>query len=221
MAVDLAQIKLEMCEIGQRMWTKGFCAGNEGNLSVRIGKDRVLCTPTGVSKGFMKPEMITLVDLAGNQMDKAGASGGGHRYTRTSEILLHLQIYQKRADVKAVIHCHPPHATAFACAGVAIPEGVYPEAELFLGKVPMVKYITPGLKEVGESCCAQITAETNTILLGNHGTVNFSTSLTDAYYKLEIVDAYCRILLLIKQVGKIHVLSREEMIELLKVKEKW
>jgi L-fuculose-phosphate aldolase len=209
---SLFQLKQEMCEIGSRIWQKGFCAGNEGNHSLRISDDRVLCTPTGLSKGFLKPDMITIVDMDGNQVDKE------NKYKRTSEILLHLAIYKKRPDVKAVIHSHPPHATAFACAGVPIPEGVHPEAEVFLGKVPTAKYTTPSYAGLGESVTKLITAETNTVLLGNHGTVSFSNTLMDTYYKLEIIDAYCRILLLIKQIGKVNFLSAQEMTDLLKVK---
>ena len=212
---SLFQIKQEMCDVGYRIWHKGFCAGNEGNNSVRISEDRVLCTPTGLSKGFLKTDMITVVDMDGNQVDKE------NKYKRTSEILLHLQIYKKRPDVKAVIHSHPPHATAFACAGVPIPEGVHPEAEVFLGKVPTAKYTTPSYAELGKSVCDLIGPETNTVLMGNHGSVNFAPTLIDTYYKLEILDAYCRILLLIKQVGKVNVLSQQEMIELLKVKQKF
>jgi L-fuculose-phosphate aldolase len=212
---SIFQMKQEMCEIGHRIWQKGFCAGNEGNHSVRISDDRVLCTPTGLSKGFLRPEMITIGVMDGKQVDTE------NKYKRTSEILLHLAIYKKRADVKAVIHSHPPHATAFACAGVPIPEGVHPEAEVFLGKVPTAAYTTPSYAGLGESVTKLITPETNTVLLGNHGTVSFSTSLMETYYKLEIIDAYCRILLLIKQVGKVNFLSQQEMIDLLKVKQKF
>ncbi|HUO08719.1 MAG TPA: class II aldolase/adducin family protein [Phycisphaerae bacterium] len=215
MTPSIFQMKQEMCEVGYRIWHKGFCAGNEGNHSVRIGEDRVLCTPTGLSKGFLKPDMITLVDMDGKQIDT------DNKYKRTSEILLHLQIYKKRPDVKAVIHSHPPHATAFACAGVPIPEGVHPEAEVFLGKVPTAKYTTPSYAELGKSVCDLIGPETNTVLMGNHGSVSFSPTLIDTYYKLEILDAYCRILLLIKQVGRVNFLSQQEMIDLLKVKQKF
>ncbi len=215
MTPSIFQIKQEMCEVGYRIWHKGFCAGNEGNHSVRISDDRVLCTPTGLSKGFLKPDMITLVDMDGKQIDT------DNKYKRTSEILLHLAIYKKRTDVKAVIHSHPPHATAFACAGVPIPEGIHPEAEVFLGKVPTAKYTTPSYKDLGESVVKLINNETNTVLMGNHGSVNFAPTLMETYYKLEIIDAYCRILLLIKQVGKVNFLSQQEMIDLLKVKQKF
>ncbi|MCL2647144.1 MAG: class II aldolase/adducin family protein [Phycisphaerales bacterium] len=219
-ADQVLRVKQEMCEVGKRIWMKGFCAGNEGNHSVRIsggGEDRILCTPTGVSKGFLTPEMICTVDMEGRQLADCPALAAG--WKRTSEVLLHLQIYAKRADVKAVIHSHPPHATAFACAGVAVPEGIHPEAEVFLGKVKTAAYMTPSYKELGEGVCELIGPETNTVLMGSHGSVNFSKSLMDTYYKLEILDSYCRLLLLIKQVGRVNVLNPQEMKDLLVVKE--
>src|SRR5215218_669104 len=119
------KLKEQMCDIGRRIWLKGFCAGNEGNHSYRIGTDRVLCTPTGISKGNLKPDDICTVDIEGKQV-------AGKR-KRTSEILMHLAIYKARPDVKAVVHSHPPHATAFAIAGVELPTCIHPEAEVFVG----------------------------------------------------------------------------------------
>ncbi len=212
---NIYQLKKEMCEIGYRIWLKGFCAGNEGNHSVRIGDDRVLCTPTGVSKGFLTPDQVTLVDMDGKQIDT------DNKMKRTSEVLLHLQIYKHRPDVRSVVHSHPPHATAFAMAGIPVPEGIHPEAEVFLGKVPTAQYTTPSYKELGESVVALVNKETNSVLLGNHGAVCFDTTLIGAYYKLEILDAYCRILLLTRNLGQVQQLSQDEMIDLLKVKQKF
>ena len=137
------KIKEQMCDIGRRIWLKGFCAGNEGNHSYRIGENRILCTPTGISKGNLKPDDICTVDGEGKQI-------AGKR-KRTSEILMHAAIYKARPDVKAVIHSHPPHATAFAIAGVELPTCIHPEAEVFLGPVKTAKYVTPGDKRLGES----------------------------------------------------------------------
>ena len=209
-------IKKEICEVGRRIWQKGFCAGNEGNHSVRIGKERFLCTPTGLSKGWLEPEDIIVVDGEGRQVEP---NARGRR--PTSEIKVHLAIYRVRPDVNAVIHSHPPHATAFAIAGIPLPEGVHPEAEVFLGKVQTAQYATPSTKELPDSLVPLIGPQTNTLLMGNHGSVSFSTTLIDAYYKLEILDAYCRILLLTKTVGRMNVLNRDQMAELLKVKEKF
>lgn len=203
------KLKEQMCEIGRRIWLKGFCAGNEGNHSVRIGPDRVLCTPTGISKGNLKPDDICTVDMEGKQV-------AGKR-KRTSEILMHLAIYKARPDVKAVVHSHPPHATAFAIAGVELPTCIHPEAEVFLGAVKTAKYVTPGDTRLGESLLPYV-KDSNTILLQNHGTVTFDVDLENAYYKLEIVDAYSRILLLAKQIGSIRPLDGAEMKELLDLK---
>src|SRR3954471_15021404 len=203
------KLKEQMCDIGRRIWLKGFCAGNEGNHSYRIAPDRVLCTPTGISKGFLKPDDICTVDMEGKQIS-------GKR-KRTSEILMHLAIYKARADVKAVVHSHPPHATAFAIANVELPTCIHPEAEVFLGAVRTAKYVTPGDMRLGESILPYV-KDANTILLQNHGSVTFDKDLEGAYYKLEIVDAYARILILAKQIGSIRPLDANEMKELLDLK---
>ena len=206
------RLKEQMCDIGRRIWTKGFCAGNEGNHSYRLGPDRILCTPSLISKGNLKPDDMCVVDLTGKQIS-------GKR-KRTSEILLHLAIYKERPDVKAVIHSHPPHATAFAIADIELPTCIHPEAEVFLGPVKTAKYVTPGDTRLGESIKPFI-KESNTILLGNHGVVCYGPDLEDAYYKLEIVDAYARILLLTKQLGSIRPLDGDDMKELLALKSKF
>src|SRR3954449_13506154 len=207
--VPEVKLKEEMCDICRSIWLKGYCAGNEGNHSYRIGADRVLCTPTGISKGFLKPDDICTVALEGKQ-----AAG---KRKRTSEILMHLSIYKARPDVKAVIHSHPPHATAFAVAGIDLPTCIHPEAEVFLGTVKTAKYVTPGDKRLGESILPYV-KDSNTILLQSHGVVCFHPDLEQAYYQLEIVDAYARILILAKQVGSIRPLAADEMKELLELK---
>ena len=212
MRVSEWKIKEQMCDIGRRIWLKGFCAGNEGNHSYRLSENRILCTPTGISKGSLKPEDICTVDLEGKQV--AG------KQKRTSEILLHLAIYKARPDVKAVVHSHPPHATAFAIANVELPTCIHPEAEVFLGAVKTAKYVTPGDTRLGESILPYV-KDSNTILLQNHGSVTFDKDLEGAYYKLEIVDAYARILLLAKQIGNIRPLDAAEMKELLELKQRF
>ena len=206
------RLKEQLCDIGRRIWLKGFCAGNEGNHSYRIGENRFLCTPTGISKGNLKPDDMCIVDMEGKQV-------AGKR-KRTSEILLHLAIYKERDDVRAVIHSHPPHATAFAVADVELPTCIHPEAEVFLGPVKTAPYVTPGDKRLGESILPYV-KDSNTILMGNHGVVCFHADLEYAYYQLEIVDAYARILLLTKQLGNVNTLNSGEMVELIKLKERF
>jgi L-fuculose-phosphate aldolase len=206
------KLREQMVEIGRKIWLKGFCAGNEGNHSYRLDKDRILCTPSLISKGNLKPDDMCIVDYEGKQL-------AGKR-KRTSEILLHLAIYKQRPDVKAVIHSHPPHATAFAIADIELPTCIHPEAEVFLGPVKTAKYVTPGDTRLPESIKPFI-KESNTILLGNHGVVCYGPDLEDAYYKLEIVDAYARILLLTKQLGSVRPLDSGEMKDLLDLKKRF
>src|SRR5215212_5237654 len=158
------KLKEQMCDIGRRIWLKGFCAGNEGNHSYRLSEDRILCTPSLISKGNLKPDDMCIVDMEGKQV-------AGKR-KRTSEILLHLSIYKARPDVKAVIHSHPPHATAFAIANVELPTCIHPEAEVFLGAVKTAKYVTPGDPRLGEPILPYVKS-TTPILRQNHGTVTF------------------------------------------------
>jgi len=206
------QQKKMICEIGDRIYKKGFAAANDGNITVRIGENEVLCTPTMHSKGFLKPDDIATIDMQGNQI--AG------RKKRSSEALLHLEIYKERSDVKSVVHCHPPHATAFAVAREPIPQCVLPEVEVFLGDVPITRYETPGGKEFAETILPFV-AKTNVIILANHGTVSFGENVERAYWWTEILDAYCRILILAKQVGNVEFLSKEKSQELLDLKQKW
>jgi L-fuculose-phosphate aldolase len=204
-------IKDWICEIGRRVYTKGFAAANDGNISYRIGDNEVLCSPTMICKGFMTPDDICMVDLDGNQL--AG------KKKRTSEILLHLTIMKQRPDVRAVVHCHPPHATAFAVAREAIPQCVLPEIEVFMGEVPLAPYETPGGQKFADTVSPFLKA-TNTIILTNHGTVSFGKNLEEAYWKTEILDAYCKILILSKQLGGITYLNERESRELLDLKKR-
>ena len=129
MTMNAHKIKQDICEIGRRLYNKGFAAANDGNITVRISDNEVLCTPTMHSKGFLKVEDICTIDMTGKQI--AGIK------KRSSEALLHLEIYKQRPDIKSVVHCHPPHATAFAVAREPIPQCMLPEVEVFLGDVPI------------------------------------------------------------------------------------
>ncbi len=205
------QIKRDICDIGRRLYVKGFVAANDGNISYRIGPNRFLCTPTGVSKGFLKPADIAVVDATGKQLDG--------RLPRTSEILLHLEIFRQMPEINAVVHAHPPHATAFAVAGIPVPENILPEVEIFIGQVPLADYDTPGSPDFAKTILPHLRNKANTILLANHGAVACDKSLEKAHFHLETLDMYCDILLLSKQVGNIRQLSEEKVRELLKIKQ--
>ena len=205
------KLKEQICEIGRRLYLKGFAAANDGNITIRLNERELLCTPTLVSKGFMKPDDICKVDYEGKQL-------GGTR-KRSSEVLMHLVIYKSRPDVNAIVHCHPPHATAFAFAGVPLPNCVMPEVEVFLGEVPIAKYETPGTQAFAETLLPHLKAS-NTIILANHGTVTFGPDLEKAYFNTEIVDAYCRILILAHQLGGINFFTADKASELLDIKKR-
>src|SRR3954454_13175403 len=203
------KLKEQICEIGRRVYNKGFAAANDGNISIRVGENEVICSPTMICKGFMTPDDICAVDLDGNQI-------AGKR-KRTSEILLHLTIMKQRPDVKAVVHCHPPHATAFAVAHEPIPKCTMPEFEVFLGEVAIAPYETPGTQAFADTVIPYV-RDTDVILLANHGTITVGSDLTDAYFKTEIIDAYCRILILARQIGPVQYYSDEKAAELIKIK---
>jgi L-fuculose-phosphate aldolase len=205
------KLKEQICEIGRRVYQRGFAAANDGNISIRLNDREILCTPTMVSKGFMKPDDLCKVDYEGKQL-------AGTR-KRSSEILLHLAVYKNRPDVRAVVHCHPPHATAFAVAGVPIPHCVLPEVEVFLGEVPTALYETPGTQKFADTIVPHLKAS-NTIILANHGTVTFGPDLEKAYWNSEIIDAYCKILILARQVGNVNYFTTQQTTELLELKKK-
>src|ERR1700744_2264196 len=195
------KLKEEICEIGRRVYNKGFAAANDGNISIRVGENEVLCSPTMICKGFMTPDDICAVDMEGVQI-------AGKR-KRTSEVLLHLAIMKNRPDVKAVVHCHPPHATAFAVAREPIPQCVLPEVEVFLGDVPITKYETPG-GQVFAHTIIPFVKKANVIILANHGTVSYGETVEKAFWWTEILDAYCRILMLAKSLGRVEYLGEQK-----------
>jgi L-fuculose-phosphate aldolase len=209
--VNEYKLKEQICEIGRRLYNRGFAAANDGNITVRLNDKELLCTPTMVSKGFMKPDDICKVDYEGKQL------AGNKR--RTSEVLLHLAVYKNRPDVNAVVHCHPPHATAFAVAHEPIPKCVLPEVEVFLGEVPIAKYATPGDQRLPNTIVPYV-KDCNTLLLANHGTVSWGPTLENAYFNTEIIDAYCRILILSKLLGRVNYFDENHTRELLEFKKR-
>lgn len=204
---DENALRRHICEIGRRMYEKNFVAANDGNISCRLDSDRYLCTPTNVSKGFMTPEMIAVVHGDGRQL--AGD------LPRTSEVLMHLEIYRAMPAVQAVVHAHPPHATAFAVTDADLPRGILPEVEVLLGEVKRTEYRTPGTRTFASNIVPQLKGNVNTILLSNHGVVSFDGSIEQAYFHIETLEMYCHILLISGQIGKLRPLSDEQMRELL------
>lgn len=207
------EMKKQICDMGHRCWQRDYNDGNGGNISARLG-DYFLCTPTGVSKGFMKPEMICMVDADGNQV------AGNAPWKRTSEILSHLGIYKMVPAAASVCHAHPIHATAFAMAGNEPPQCLIPEVEVFVGTIPLAEYKTPGSPQMSE-ILGKLAPKHQSILMGNHGVITWGTSIEDAYFKMEITDSYCRTLWVAAQLpSKRTTIPKNEMQILLDMKKK-
>lgn len=201
----------EICNIGKRMYDRNYVAANDGNISVRIDEDAVLCTPTGVSKGFMTPNMLVKVNLKGEQI-----SGN---YKPSSELRMHLRIYNENPKVSAVTHAHPPVATAYAIAGIDLDKAILPEAVILLGIVPVAPYATPGTEEVPDSI-APFCKGYNAVLLANHGALTWGRDLTEAYHRMESLEHYATILMYTSNIiGKANELSCDQIDRLIKIRE--
>ncbi len=208
---EARRLKEEICEIGRRIWMREYCDGNGGNISARLTPDRFICTPTGVSKGFLKPDMLCLVDGRGTQV--AGT------WKRSSEITTHLAIYHGAPAAVSVCHAHPCHAGAFAIKGMQPPPRLIPELEVFVGTVAMAEYKTPGSPEMAESI-RPLAAEHQSIIMGNHGVITWGTSVEDAYFKMEITDAYCRTVILAQSIPGGTSIPCDKLGDLLDIKQK-
>ena len=205
-------IKKEICAVGRKLWMRQFVDGNGGNISYRIGLNEVICTPTLVSKYDLTPEDLSMVDLEGNQI--AGSKA------RTSEILLHLEIFKAVPEAKACVHCHPPHATAYAITGRVPPNLVIPEFEVFIGKVAISPYETPGTAEFAQTVLPYVKTH-NTVLLANHGIICWADTVTHAEWYAEVLETYCWTLMLAAQLGvPISYISEQKGADLLAIKKK-
>lgn len=204
-------LRAEIIRTGRKLWERQYVDGNGGNISVRLGAEFVLCTPTMLSKADLEAADICLSDLNGKIL-------AGDR-TLTSELLLHLEIYKANPKARAVVHCHPPYATAFAVAGVIPPNGMIPEYEVFIGPAAVAPYETPGTQAFAETVIPFV-HEHNTILLKNHGVVCWADTVTHAEWLCEIMDTYCKTYLIAKQIGEpLGVIPEDKIDDILRRKQ--
>ena len=188
------EIKKQICDIGKRIYDRGMVAANDGNISVKISDNEFLCTPTGVSKGFMTPEYICKVDKEGNVIQANG------NFKPSSEIKMHMRVYKCRPDVGAVVHAHPTFATSFAIAGIPLTQPIMPEAVIGLGCVPIAPYGTPSTMEIPDAI-EKYLPYYDQVLLESHGALTWSTDLLSAYHKMESVEFYAELLYKARQLG--------------------
>ena len=193
--------KMLVCEIGRRLYARGLVAGADGNMSLRLPRGRLLTTPSGASKGFMRPEDLVVTDMEGNSL------GGGKP---SSELRLHLAVYRKRGDVNAVVHAHPPKAVAFTVAGVSLEQCVMPEVLVYMGTVPTTRYATPSSAE-GAEVIEEMIEGRDAILLDRHGAVTVGADLFQAWERMEKLEYFAEVVLAARRLGAVRTLSADEL----------
>lgn len=203
----------QIIEYGRRIYEKGFVAANDGNLSVRVGENAVWCTPTGVSKGYMTEEMLIKMDLDGNILEQGSKAP-------TSEIKMHLRVYQEDPAIMSVVHAHPQVATALACAGEALNTQSYlVEGILAVGIVPCVHYARLGTYEIPDAVAPYVHTH-NAVLLANHGALTWGRTAEEAYYRMETVE-YCAKAKLLNEfvLQRYHNLTDDQIDHILSIRE--
>ena len=193
---------LALVHAARRLWEAGLIAGGDGNLSVRLGPDRLLVTPGGCPKADLAPADLVLVNLAGDRL-------GGFRRA-TSELDLHLRIYRHCPEAGAVVHAHPPTATGLGLAGEGLPADVLPELTVLLGEVPLVPYAQPGTPALGEAVVPFLAGRSG-LLLANHGAVTWGADLDQARIRMESMEHGAKILLRARLAGRVTRLTAGEV----------
>ncbi len=204
MASTERELRSEMVRVGQALYQRQLLSAMDGNLSVRCGPN-LLTTPSGVNKGFMRDQEILTVDLAGQVLNGEGKP--------TTELLLHLEVYKLRPEVRAVVHAHPPVATAFTIAGISLAEGILPEVVLSLGSIPTAPYATTGTPEMA-AAIRDLLPYYDAILLEQHGALTMGQSLWEAYSRMEKVEHAAWTVWLARQLGQARTLPAEEVAKL-------
>lgn len=204
--MTVEQIKQEICEVGHKLYAKGFVAANDGNISVKVNDNEFYCTPTGVSKGSLTQDMIIKIDGQGNKLEGT--------LNPSSEIKMHLRVYRDRPDVNAVVHAHPPIATAFTVAGIPLKEYILPEAVLSIGATPTCEYGTPSTNEIPDSLAPYIENHDG-FLLKNHGALTVGNTLTKAMFVMEEVEFNAQICFYARMLGKIEEIPDNQLEKLM------
>lgn len=208
----LQQAKADIIHVGKRMYDRGYVASNDGNISVRLSEDRILVTVTGVSKGFLTPEQLVVIDYDGKVISGRGKP--------SSEIKMHLMVYQERPDVHGVAHAHPPTATGFAVAGIPLSECMLPEVIVVLGSIPIAEYGTPGTYELVEPLRKYV-KDYDAFLLENHGALTIGRNVINAYHKMETLEHFAKIALVARLLGNVQTLGKTDVEKLLKLRERF
>jgi L-fuculose-phosphate aldolase len=200
-----SQFRDEIVHLGRMLYQRGFIAATDGNISARLDDDRILITPTCMCKGQMHPDDLVIIDRHGRKLE-------GERNV-SSEVQMHLLVYNMRPDVQAIVHAHPPTATGFAAAGIALDQPLISEVVLTLGAVPLAPYGCPGTQALSDSLRPLIPLH-DAILMANHGVVAYADELTRAFMHMETVEHFAKIALVTLTLGRQQVLAPEEVEQL-------
>ncbi len=206
-----AAARRDIIDVGRKLWERGLISGTDGNLSVRLPNGRILATVSGVPKGGMTDEHLVEISLDGTMLSRS-------KWKPSSEIKMHLVAYRQREDVFAVCHAHPPHATAFAVAGIGMTDCIIPEIIVALGSVPLAPYATPSTQEVPDSVAKYVTGS-DAILLENHGALTLGRNIREAHWRMESIDHAARIILLARSLGGPNPISPENVEKLVRTRE--
>lgn len=212
MKQSLFTLKQDIVDVGKRMYARGYVASNDGNISARLDENKFLVTPTGVSKGFMKPEDLIVVNIEGKVLSGMKKP--------SSEVFMHLQVYKDRPDVNSVCHAHPPYATGFAVAGIPLDKCILPEVIITLGSIPLIEYGTPGTEELYRPV-TKLLKDYDAFLLANHGALTVGTDVINAYHKMETLEHFAQIAFVSMQLGYQNTLSKEQVQKLKDQREKF
>lgn len=209
--MQYSDIKKQICHIGRLMYERGYIGGPDGNISARVDKNLIIATPSGVSKGFLNEDMLVEIDLEGNLLEKS-------EFKPSSEIKMHLKVYKEREDVQAVVHAHSPYATTFAVLRKPLDKPILAESVfIFGGYVPVAPFATPSTQEVPDSISPYV-KDYDAILLSNHGVLTYAQGLEMAFYKLEVVEFWAKILFMSSQIGTPCILNQEQIEKILNTK---
>ena len=206
MSSSLYALKRDIVEAGRRVYERNFVASNDGNISARIDSRKIVITPSGVSKGFLKPEDLLVVDMGGNVLEGRGKP--------SSELPMHLRMFQDRPDINGVVHAHPPKATGFAVAGIPLTQCVLPEVIVGLGGIPLAEYGTPGTNEFYEPVLKYL-KDYDAFLLANHGALAIGKDVMSAYYKMETLEHFAHIAFVALQLGNLNTIGKSDVQKLI------
>ena len=207
-----SQYRSDIIEICKRVHANGWVASNDGNISIKIAPNAVLCTPTGMSKGYLTPDQLVKVDMEGNKIEG--------ELEASSEVKIHLDVYKNKKGINSAVHAHPPYSTAYAVAGIPLDQCVIPEIIVSLGSIPLTEYGTPSTHEIPESIRKHL-QDHNAFLMQNHGAFAIGADVYQAYYRMESMELFAKISLLAKTLGNVNNISEADVRKIMEMRPNW